>query len=303
MAGWIDDYRQVKDRLAEFHQKYPNGKVVTEVVADVSSFDKMVIRASLFKGEPEPEGMPGGWGFEPDATGIASEYATTPKQGARPSITDTKWVEKCETVAIGRALANMGISKTDEPRPSAEEMEERQPFRQAQSAPPPVTGRVSTGGPPPRAPNQPANLNGPMNVGQRKAIESIMATAGIEPGYLNALLSNRFGRGYTDLSMAEAGDVIRALNAFAKPNSELGMVEAIQMHTGGGAQRIDATEANLHNTGQIDPMSPPSNWQKEAPVDPFVDPATGELMGAVDGVEPWEAQRAVAQTLGTDPPF
>lgn len=96
----LDDYATVAERLWEFHQKHPEGIVTTEVV---HSDDELVrFKAVVYRSQNVPL-----------ATGHAEE--------ARNSRSD-KVLEKCESTAVGRALALGGFSASKSIA-SREEME------------------------------------------------------------------------------------------------------------------------------------------------------------------------------------
>jgi hypothetical protein len=108
----LSNYVEVKDRLKELAQEYPDYSIQTEVLArDERS---VIIRAKVFKTRQDVlDGV--------FTSGIAHEV-----EGSN-YINTTSFTENCETSAIGRALANMGFSvRADEPRPSREEMEKVQ---------------------------------------------------------------------------------------------------------------------------------------------------------------------------------
>ena len=101
-----NDYETVEQRLHRFWGDNPTGRVHTEVVAHSTDFDQVVIKAAVWKDRDQAR---------PDATGFAEEHRST---GRGPNA--DCWWENCETSAIGRALANLGMSGSK--RPSREEM-------------------------------------------------------------------------------------------------------------------------------------------------------------------------------------
>lgn len=102
----LNDYETVEQRLHRFWRDNPTGRVHTEVVAHSADFDQVVIKAAVWKDRDQAH---------PDATGFAEEHRST---GRGPNA--DCWWENCETSAIGRALANLGMSGSK--RPSREEM-------------------------------------------------------------------------------------------------------------------------------------------------------------------------------------
>jgi hypothetical protein len=100
-------YETVDQRLEKFWAKYPDGSILTELVAYKD--DRYIFKASIYKTFADAL---------PFATGFAEE--TVSGRG----VNATSACENAESSAIGRALHTGGISKHSEgkPRPSAEEM-------------------------------------------------------------------------------------------------------------------------------------------------------------------------------------
>ena len=99
----------VVDRIREFWADNPDGRIITELISidPPGTTNRMaIVKASVYTKDKH----------EPTATGIAKEREGT--FGANK----TAFLENCETSAIGRALANLGIL-TEKNRPSREEME------------------------------------------------------------------------------------------------------------------------------------------------------------------------------------
>ena len=118
MAINLDNYEMVKDRLPLFYEKYPDGRITSEVISEDST--GVTIRAFLWKDMDEQAHN------TPLTTGIAREV---------PGGFIDKYTENCETSSIGRALANLNMYSKD--RPSREEMESAQSMQaQKEQAPP-----------------------------------------------------------------------------------------------------------------------------------------------------------------------
>ena len=98
-------YALVADRITMFYERYPAGRIVTELISRTDR--EITFRALLFRG-PEDVG--------PAATGWASE-----REGDG-QINEVACLENTETSAVGRALANLGFTASSR-RPSREEME------------------------------------------------------------------------------------------------------------------------------------------------------------------------------------
>lgn len=103
MAFNLDDYEPVASRLDRFLKAHPDARVITDLVhylADVA----------VFKCELWLDG-------DIIATGWAEEIR------GQGNVNKTSHLENCETGAVGRALANAGLSGSDfTKRPSREEM-------------------------------------------------------------------------------------------------------------------------------------------------------------------------------------
>ena len=98
------DYTPVAERITRFYEQFPAGRIITKprrVSEEMVLFEARVYRAA---GDRRPA-----------ATGFASER---PGDG---DINTVACVENTETSAIGRALANLGITAGRQ-RPSREEM-------------------------------------------------------------------------------------------------------------------------------------------------------------------------------------
>jgi hypothetical protein len=106
----LEDYEQVEVRIAKFYAENPGGRIITELTHHSDDFQTVVFRATIYRTDDQ-EALP-------TSTGYAEEH-----QGGNGPNRDC-WLENCETSAIGRALANMGMHGNK--RPSKEEMEKVQ---------------------------------------------------------------------------------------------------------------------------------------------------------------------------------
>ncbi len=104
---FLDEYEPVEDRLREFWQRHPAGKVTTELLA--SADGDYIVMARLYRGDELREDRPA-------ATGLAHDSVLQLPANMKASA-----LEVCETSAIGRALANLGFAAKGK-RPSREEM-------------------------------------------------------------------------------------------------------------------------------------------------------------------------------------
>ena len=90
MSFLPDDYEPVEDRIRDFYADHPQGRITTHLVERANS--EVVFRAEVFRElDIDPH---------PAATGHAHGY-----------LGQAKDLENTETVAIGRALANLNYSK------------------------------------------------------------------------------------------------------------------------------------------------------------------------------------------------
>jgi len=99
----LSDYEPVASRLDRFLKAHPEARVITDLVHYLSDI-------AVFKAELWLDG-------EIIATGWAEEIR------GQGNVNKTSHLENCETGAVGRALANAGLSGSDfTKRPSREEM-------------------------------------------------------------------------------------------------------------------------------------------------------------------------------------
>jgi hypothetical protein len=104
LAFNLDDYEPVASRLDRFLKAHPDARVITDLVHYLSD-------VAVFKCELWLDG-------DIIATGWAEEIR------GQGNVNKTSHLENCETGAVGRALANAGLSGSDfSKRPSREEMQ------------------------------------------------------------------------------------------------------------------------------------------------------------------------------------
>lgn len=110
MAFDLSEYQPVEERLRQFYDKHPMGRVTTELLFHEDG--DYIVMASLWLGDELRDGRPA-------ATGLAHDsVAQLPNQMKASAL------EVAETSAIGRALGNMGFAPKGK-RPSREEMESK----------------------------------------------------------------------------------------------------------------------------------------------------------------------------------
>ena len=106
MAYDPSKYTDVNTRIAQFWERYPNGRIHTEVV--LINEREVVIKASAFTDREDPR---------PASIDFAQESV------ADRGVNSSSWVENCSTSAIGRCLATLGFSPRGGSRASVEEMQ------------------------------------------------------------------------------------------------------------------------------------------------------------------------------------
>lgn len=97
-------YAPVAERVRLFYERYPTGRIVTVMVSRTA--EDVVFRAAVYRDASDPMPAATGWAAEREGDGDINTVAC---------------LENTETSAVGRALANLGLTASRE-RPSAEEM-------------------------------------------------------------------------------------------------------------------------------------------------------------------------------------
>lgn len=104
----LEDYEPVENRIRSFWQKYPSGRLLTDLQRTERPDGRIewICRTEAYTNQDDAR---------PHATGFATEIeGTSPVNRSNAS-------ENCETSSIGRCLANLGFA-TKGKRPSREEM-------------------------------------------------------------------------------------------------------------------------------------------------------------------------------------
>ena len=113
-----ETYAPVAARVELFYERYPNGRILTELVERTEQ--EIVFRAAVYRAAEDREPAATGWAAERIGDGEVNAVAC---------------LENTETSAIGRALANLGFLAS-RLRPSAEEVAKADRARARLSAEP-----------------------------------------------------------------------------------------------------------------------------------------------------------------------
>lgn len=155
----LSDYAPVVDRLALFWDKYPAGRVITDLKSRENG--EITFRARVYRTIDDRF---------PAATGWASEML------GDGDINEVACLENTETSAVGRALANLGFTAS-RLRPSAEEMAKvaRAGNRLANSG-----DRYPRGAQPPRIVREPVPPNEDMQIRANMVLDALRLVVEIE---------------------------------------------------------------------------------------------------------------------------
>lgn len=102
----LENYEDVDTRIHKFYAEYKDGAIITELISNNEEKGIVVFKASAFRTYADTA---------PSSVGYA--------RGARKDrgVDRDFWLENCESSAIGRCLANLGLSAKGK-RPSSLEM-------------------------------------------------------------------------------------------------------------------------------------------------------------------------------------
>jgi hypothetical protein len=106
-----DHYTPVADRIRLFYERFPGGRIVTKLVTRTDR--DVVVRAAVFRNASDARPAATGWAAEREGDGEINTVAC---------------LENTETSAVGRALANLGLTASTK-RPSREEMDKADQVR------------------------------------------------------------------------------------------------------------------------------------------------------------------------------
>ena len=103
----LNDYQTVEERIHLFWDKYPNGRIINEIIFDDG--ERVVIRSEVYTDREDPR---------PTAVDFAEELKAT------KGVNQTSRIENGVTSATGRALSLLGGEFSPKgKRPSRQEME------------------------------------------------------------------------------------------------------------------------------------------------------------------------------------
>lgn len=115
----LNDYQTVEERIHLFWQKYPKGRLITDIIFDDG--DRVVMRCMVYTDREDPE---------PTTVDFAEEQKTS------KGVNFSSRVENCATSCTGRAISLLGGEFSPKgKRPSRQEMEKVQRLSEPQRAP------------------------------------------------------------------------------------------------------------------------------------------------------------------------
>lgn len=216
------EYAPVAERITLFYERFPEGRIITELVARDAR--EVTFRASVYRSPSDREPAATGWAAEREGDGDVNSVAC---------------LENTETSAIGRALANLGFTASAQ-RPSLEEMARASARRAAQ-------GRraVRVAEPAPSPPPVPAATDAPLRADVRALVDSA-EREGLRPARVAAV---RALAGRPDATPVQLEEVERGLRAWLA-------------RRGGGTVAANASPANVSpanaSPANASPASAPS---------------------------------------------
>ncbi|HEY0545281.1 MAG TPA: hypothetical protein VGC91_07905 [Pyrinomonadaceae bacterium] len=103
-AGRLDDYVTVAERIADFYEAYPAGRILTAILEHDREAGFVVVRAEVYRTAEDTM---------PSATGHAYEIRT------ESHVNKTSYIENGETSAVGRSLKLLGLETKRTPASKA----------------------------------------------------------------------------------------------------------------------------------------------------------------------------------------
>ena len=119
----LNDYQTVEERIALFWEKFPNGRIINEIIFDDG--ERVVIKSEVYTDKDD---------MRPTAVDFAEEVKST------KGVNQTSRIENGVTSATGRALSLLGGDFSPKgKRPSRQEMEKVQRMTQPSESAPKTT--------------------------------------------------------------------------------------------------------------------------------------------------------------------
>jgi hypothetical protein len=115
-----EEYITVAERIALFYAKFPEGRIVTEMIPLDTEASAVVMKAFVYRKADDAE---------PAATGHACEA----KGGNGAN--QTSHIENAETSAVGRAIVNLGFEVKRQPQPRQPAQRVEQPPKKSKLTP------------------------------------------------------------------------------------------------------------------------------------------------------------------------
>ena len=166
------DYAPVADRITLFYNRFPTGRILTRLVSRTER--EITVQAYVFRSTTERS---------PAATGLASERI------GDGDINTVACLENTETSAIGRALANLGLTASPN-RPSREEIEKANRERGRRVAEPVAASPSYTA----RRPSLTSRAPSPASVAMQRRADRVMDALDLLSQAERASLPPRRGR-------------------------------------------------------------------------------------------------------------
>jgi hypothetical protein len=200
----IQDYVTVAERIEAFYRKYPEGRIITNIVEHDAERGFILMRAEIYRNADDAL---------PAATGHAYELKS------EGYVQRTSYIEVCETSCVGRALAmagfevKRGIASREEMEKSARMPRPEPPRAREKAAPAPVAKQ--------RDAAESAKANQPATDEQKQSILELLES--LRPGDRRAqrrVLVEMTGKeSRDDLTGQEAADLIAKLKREADEGS------------------------------------------------------------------------------------
>jgi hypothetical protein len=125
----FDDYIPVAERVEKFYERYPEGRIITQIVEHDRESGFVLVRTEVFREITA---------WEPAATGHAYEYRDA------GYVQKTSYIEVAETSSVGRALAFLNFETRRGIAPRTEVERSSRSAGPRQTAPTPSSAAATT---------------------------------------------------------------------------------------------------------------------------------------------------------------